>query len=208
VSFIDSLLQSVQSSLTPYVTSAFGQHGLLATTSIVATILGGVCNLAIAKVIDIWGRCEGFAVMIFFIVIGMIMKATCINVEMYAAANTIYWVGHIGVQYVISIIFADMTTLRNRLIMFGLQQTPIICSVFAGPRIAQLFHDHSNFRWAFGSFCFIIVGFAVPVIVAFILTKRKGLREGKFSKKIRTRSYWESTKHHVVEFDGKSSAHR
>lgn len=188
------------------MTSTFNEHGLLGVTGIVATILGGVCNLAIAKVIDIWGRCEGFIVMIFLVIIGMVMKAACINIEMYAAANTIYWVGHIGVGYVITILFADMTTLRNRLILFGLKGTPIICSVFAGPKIADLFVHHSNFRWAFGAFCIIYVFFAIPVIVVFILTKRKGVREGKFPKKIKTRTYWESTKFYFVEFDGKCLA--
>ncbi|KAK3192057.1 hypothetical protein K4F52_001684 [Lecanicillium sp. MT-2017a] len=201
VAFIDDLLQAVQGSVSPYVTSTFNEHGLLGVTGIVATILGGVCNLAIAKVIDIWGRCEGFIVMIFLVIIGMVMKAACINIEMYAAANTIYWVGHIGVGYVITILFADMTTLRNRLILFGLKGTPIICSVFAGPKIADLFVHHSNFRWAFGAFCIIYVFFAIPVIVVFILSKRKGVREGKFPKKIKTRTYWESTKFYFVEFD-------
>ncbi len=90
------LLQSVQSNLTPYVTSAFSSHGLLATTGIVSSVLGGVFKLTIAKIIDIWGRIQGFLAMVLLITIGMIMKATCQNVETYAAAQTLFWVGHLG----------------------------------------------------------------------------------------------------------------
>lgn len=200
--FVDSLLQSVQGTLVPYITSAFQQHGLLATTSIVATILGGVCNLTIAKIIDIWGRCEGFLVMLLLITIGIIMKAACKNVEMYAAAHTLYWVGHLGMQYVISIILADITSLRNRMILFGIQSTPLIATTFAGPRIAELFYEHVNFRWAFGSFLIILVVFCIPVAVIFILSKGKAMRAGVYPARTKTRTIWESIKYYFIQFDG------
>ncbi|CAH0015797.1 unnamed protein product [Clonostachys rhizophaga] len=201
VSFVDALLQSVQGALTPYVTSSFSQHSLLATTSIVANIVGGVCQLTIAKIIDIWGRVEGFTIMIFLVVLGMILKATCTSVEMYAAAQTIYWVGHIGVGYIISVVLADMTTLQNRMIMFGINQTPIIASVFAGPVIAQLFYDEVNFRWAFGAFTIIMVVFAIPIVIIFWLNQRKALKLGVIKKEKSGRTWWQSTEHYFWEFD-------
>ncbi|ODA82459.1 hypothetical protein RJ55_00966 [Drechmeria coniospora] len=201
VLFVDGLLQSVQGNLIAYITSEFSSHGLLSTTSIVATILGGVCNLTIAKVIDIWGRVEGFLVMLLLLVVGIIMKATCVNVQMYAAAHTLYWVGHIGLTYVVQIMTADMTTLRNRLILFGLQQTPIICTTFAGPKIAELFYTQANFRWAFGCFLIILVAICVPVAVIFLLSKRRAVRAGLYPTRNSGRTLWASTKHYVVEFD-------
>ncbi|KAK1489048.1 major facilitator superfamily transporter [Colletotrichum cuscutae] len=201
VSFTDGLLQSVQSNLTPYVTSSFGQHGLLATTSIVSTILGGVSKLTIAKIIDIRGRAEGFAGMVFLVTIGMIMKATCQNVETYAAAQTIFWVGHLGLIYIITIVLSDMTSLRNRMTIIALNGTPTIATTFAGPEIAQLFYDEVNFRWAFGAFAIILIGFSVPVAVIFFLSEIKAKKTGLIPLKQKTRSTWESTKHHFIEFD-------
>lgn len=204
VTFVDALLQNVQGNLVPFVTSSFQQHGLLATTGIVATIIGGVCNLTIAKVIDIWGRCEGFIVMVVFITVGMIMKATCKNVEMYAAAHTIYWVGHLGLVYIITIMLADMTTLRNRIILFGLQQTPLIASTFAGPAIAQLFYENVNFNWAFGAFCIILVVFCVPIAAIFVISKQKAVRAGLYPPRNSGRTLWQSTQYYFVQFDGES----
>ncbi|KAI2780224.1 MFS general substrate transporter [Daldinia loculata] len=201
VTFVDMLLQSVQSNLVPFVTSAFNKHGLLATTGIVATIIGGVCKLTIAKVIDIWGRCEGFVVMVVLVVIGMIMKATCVNVEMYAAAHTLYWVGHLGMQYIIDIILADTTTLKNRIIMYGINATPTIATTFAGPKIADLFYTYVDFRWAFGAFSIILVVFCLPVAIIFILSKRKAVKLGVYPERVKTRTFWESLKHYFVEFD-------
>ncbi|PNY28916.1 Siderophore iron transporter mirB [Tolypocladium capitatum] len=201
VAFVDALLENVQGNLVAYITSSFQEHGLLATTGIVATILGGVCTLTIAKIIDIWGRCEGFAVMVALVAVGIIMKATCKNVETYAAAHTIYWVGHLGLGYVITVMLADMTTLRNRLILFGLQQTPLIASTFAGPAIAQLFYENVNYNWAFGSFCIILVAFCIPVAVIFAVSKQKAVRAGLYPPRNGGRTLWQSAGHYFVEFD-------
>ncbi|KAK2608368.1 hypothetical protein QQS21_003053 [Conoideocrella luteorostrata] len=201
VSFIDQLEQSVQGNLTNFITSSFGQHGLLAATDIVAAIIGGVCTLTIAKVIDIWGRCEGFVIMIVLLVVGMITKGVSQDVPTYAAGHTLFWVGHIGLGYIITIMLADMTTLRNRLILFGLQQTPIIATTFAGPRIAELFYTYVDLRWPFYAFCIILAVFATPVAVVFVLSKRKAVRLGVYPLRPKDRTLYESVKHYFIEFD-------
>ncbi|EFQ36422.1 major facilitator superfamily transporter [Colletotrichum graminicola M1.001] len=201
VTFTDGLLQAVEGNLTPYVTSAFGHHGLLATTSIVSTILGGVSQLTIAKIIDIRGRAEGFLGMVFLVTIGMIMMATCQNVETYAAAQTIYWVGHLGLGYIITIVLADMTSLKNRMTIIALNGTPIIATTFAGPKISELFYEQVNFRWAFGAFAIILIGFSIPVVIIFFLSEVKAKKTGLIPPKQKTRSTVESLKHYAIEFD-------
>ncbi|RSL88356.1 hypothetical protein CEP52_015244 [Fusarium oligoseptatum] len=201
VNVVDAILQHVQSSLTPYVTSAFAQHSLLATTGVVSSIIGGVCQLTIAKVIDIWGRGEGYAVMLVLCVIGLIMKATCNSVEMYAAAHTLYWVGHIGITYIISVVLADMTTLQNRMIMFGINTTPSIVSTFAGPKIAELFLQNVNFRWAFGGFSIILVAFSLPILLVFFLYQRKAVSLGVIEEKATSRTIRESIVYYFWQFD-------
>ncbi|KAJ2987425.1 hypothetical protein NUW58_g4516 [Xylaria curta] len=201
VAFIDSLGQSVGDSLAPYVTSSFGQHGLLTTASLIARIIGGVISLTIAKVIDIWGRCEGFIFMVIVTVIGQILKAVSQDVETYAAGYTLYWVGHIGMGYVITIMLSDMTTLKNRLIMFGLVNTPGIATVFAGSKIADLFYHQAHFRWAFGAFAILLVAFAIPVCILLLWSQRKALSQGLIVKQRSSRTPWQSFKHYFVEFD-------
>lgn len=202
ISFVGAFQQSVQQNLTPYVTSAFNGHGLLATTSIVSTIVGGVFKLTIAKMIDIWGRVVGFIFMLLLITVGLIMKAVCKNVETYAAAQTLYWVGHLGLLYIIDVVIADMTTLKNRMIIFGLTSTPTIATVFAGSKIAQLYYDNLNFRWAFGSWAIILVGFCIPILAIFIYHERKAKKFGLYPERPQNRTWWEATKHYVIEFDG------
>ncbi|KAM5347879.1 hypothetical protein ACJ41O_007703 [Fusarium nematophilum] len=200
VAFVDTLLQAVHGSLVPYVTSSFSQHGLLAVTSVFGSIIAGVSKLAIAKIIDIRGRNEGFLLMILIIVVGLIMKALCKNVETYAAGHTFYWVGHVGLGYIIDVVLSDMTSLRNRMIMFGLYMSPRLASTFGGPKIAELFYEHSTYRWAFGSFLIILVGFSIPVAAIFMYHEHKAKRLGLLPEKS-SRGIWESAKFYVVEFD-------
>ncbi|RTE72622.1 hypothetical protein BHE90_012974 [Fusarium euwallaceae] len=200
VHLVDTLLQAVHGSLVPYVTSSFSQHGLLAVTSVFGSIIAGVSKLAIAKIIDIRGRNEGFLLMILIIIAGMIMKAVCKNVETYAAGHTFYWVGHVGLGYIIDVVLSDMTSLRNRMIMFGLYMSPRLASTFGGPKIAELFLKHSTYRWAFGSFCIILVFFSIPVSAIFMFHEIKAKKMGLLPEKS-GRSLWESTKFYVVEFD-------
>lgn len=75
------------------MTSSFNHHSLTATTGILANIIGGLTKLPLAKILDIWGRPQGFLVMVCILVIGIIMMAACNNVKMYSAAQVFYWVG-------------------------------------------------------------------------------------------------------------------
>ncbi|KAJ5772783.1 Major facilitator superfamily domain general substrate transporter [Penicillium paradoxum] len=201
VSFVDALLSSVESTLNPYITSSFNKHGLLTVVSVVSTILGGSSKLTLAKIIDIWGRVEGFLIMLVLVIIGLIMKATCISMEMYTAAHTLYWVGHIGLTYVVDIMLADMTSLRNRMFMLGLNGTPGIASVFAGPKIADLFYNNLNFYWAFGAFAIMMVGVSIPVAVVMLFMQRRAEKSGILEKSRSGRVWWQSIVHYLIEFD-------
>lgn len=86
-SFVNSLQQQITTNLGVYVTSSFMLHSLYSTTSVLSSVIGGVSKFPIAKIIDIWGRVEGFILMTFLCTIGLIMMAACKNVETYAAAQ-------------------------------------------------------------------------------------------------------------------------
>lgn len=58
--------------------------------------MSGCSKLTLAKFVDIFGRIEGFLLMLFISVLSLILKAVCTDIEMYFAAHTLYWIGHIG----------------------------------------------------------------------------------------------------------------
>ncbi|KAF4119474.1 siderophore iron transporter MirB [Geosmithia morbida] len=201
ISFFDYLQNAIDSSLNPFITSSFGSHGLLNVGSILSTIVGGCAPLALAKIIDIWGRVEGFVGMLTICVIGMIMKATCESVEMYVSAHVLYWTGHIGMAYVIEVMISDMTSLRNRMIIFTLNGTPRIASTFAGPAIADLFLENVNFRWAFGAFAIILVAFSIPAMGLMVYMSRQASKAGLIHKERSGRTWVQSISHYAIELD-------
>lgn len=90
--------QNTTNNLTPYVTSNFGLHSTIAATGIVSGIVGGLVKLPLAKVLDIWGRPQGYFMMVCCLTLGLIMMAGCNNVKTYAAAQVFYWVGYVFSQ--------------------------------------------------------------------------------------------------------------
>ncbi|KAE8397071.1 major facilitator superfamily domain-containing protein [Aspergillus pseudonomiae] len=168
-----SLQQEVTTSLAPYVTSSFQLHSLTATTQMISGVIGGVSNLPVAKILDLWGRTEGFFLMTVLCTSGLIMMAACQNVQTFAAAQVLYWVGYNGLDYIINVFIADTTSLVNRSVILGISQTPYLATAFAGPRVAQLFLEHTNFRWAFGVFTITTPFFAAPIIILFLYYQRR-----------------------------------
>lgn len=49
--------------------------------------MAGILQLPIAKMIELWGRYEGFAAMTGLATLGLVLTAVCKNVEKYAAAQ-------------------------------------------------------------------------------------------------------------------------
>ena len=84
---MNAFISTTNTSLNPYVTSQFGAHSL----SAVPTALGDACAAALylpmAKMMDVWGRAEGFLLMEIFLTIGLVLMASCNTFEAYCAAN-------------------------------------------------------------------------------------------------------------------------
>jgi hypothetical protein len=62
-------------------------HSLISVIGITSNLLSGVLQLPTAKVLDIWGRSEGFAIMTIITTLGLVLMAVSQNVETYAAAQ-------------------------------------------------------------------------------------------------------------------------
>jgi hypothetical protein len=147
-----------------------------------STALAGCIPLAISKVIDVFGRVEGFFTMLIIVCIGMALRTACNTVQTYMAGHVLYWAGRIGVLYVTDIMAADITTLKNRMIIFTINGTARIDSTFAGPKIAELFYYKNNWRWALGAFVIIFIRCYVPAMVMMIFLYRKAKTAGLINK--------------------------
>ncbi|KIX07421.1 uncharacterized protein Z518_02074 [Rhinocladiella mackenziei CBS 650.93] len=199
--FVDSMQQQITGALTPFVTSSFQLHSLTATTSILSQIIGGLSKLPLAKILDIWGRPQGFIVMVVFLTIGLIMMAGCNNVETYAAAQVFYWVGYNGSTYALSIFVADTSHLKNRGLMFAFASSPYIATTWIGGPAAESFVNGAGFRWGFGTFAIVSPVIALPLFFQFVYNYRKAKKAGLMPARESDRTMLQSIKYYAIEFD-------
>lgn len=199
--FVESLLSGTAAALLPYVTSAFSMHSLTPTVSILSSVIGGVTNLTIAKIIDVFGRPPGLLVCLTLGVAGLIMMAACNNVEAYAAAMIFHTVGNNGIQYIMSVFIADTTKLKNRgLVQALMNTTSLITGWIAGP-VAQGYLDGPGWRWAFGMFCILVPVVTLPLYGLLLSNYLKAKRLRLIPLIPSGRNVLQSILHYSREFD-------
>ena len=88
------------------------------------------------------------------------------------------------------------------MIIFGINNTPMIASTFGGPRIAQLFYDNLNYRWAFGAFCIMLVGICFPVAGVMLFMQMQAREKGMLPRERFGRKLYQSVYYYLVQFDG------
>ncbi|KAH0523530.1 hypothetical protein TsFJ059_008524 [Trichoderma semiorbis] len=199
--FVDSMQQGTTGNLTPWVTSAFQQHSLTPTVSVMSSIIGGVFKLTLAKILDIFGRPQGYILSIAFTTLGLIMMAGCNNVETYAAAQVFYWVGYNGLDYSLSVFLADTTSLRNRGLIFAYSSSPYIITTWLSGPISSAFLKGPGFRWGFGSFAIITPVITLPLFFLFMHYNKKAKQLGVIRPRESKGTFIQSLIYYGREFD-------
>lgn len=199
--FFELMQRGIEASLAPYVLSEFANHSLTPVVLIMSSVFGGVFNLALAKVLDLFGRPLGCLVSVIVATFGLAMMAACNSVEMYSVAQIFYSLGNHGLMYCLGVFIADTSSLRNRGLMWAFTYSPnLITSFMAGP-ISESFFKGLGWRWFFGSFAIMLPLVNLPLFILFIYTSRKAKQMGlKIREKV-DRTKWQSVKHYVREFD-------
>lgn len=212
IAFINALEQGMGFGLTSYVTSDFSLHSLASATGVMSSLIGGLTKLPLAKLIDIWGRPQGYMCMVGCLTLGLVMMAACNGVELYAAAQVFYWIGQNGTDYVVSVFVADTSHLKNRGLMFAFLASPyIITSWVAGP-LAQAYLGIKmvdgapvvagiGWRWAYGTFAIITPIIALPLFGLFQYNYRKAVKAGLMPVRESNRTLVQSLQYYVVQFD-------
>ena len=76
-------------------------------------------------------------------------------------------------------------------------------TAFAGPKAAEAFLYHVNWRWGFGCFCIVLPVIAAPLYILFSLNLRKAKKTGVLVESSSNRTFLQTLKWGLIEFDGK-----
>ncbi|KAJ9148566.1 Siderochrome-iron transporter MirB [Pleurostoma richardsiae] len=163
LTLVNGFKSSIVASLTPFVTSNFQSHSLLAVIGIVANAITAAVYIPMAKMLDVWGRAEGFLLMTAFCVLGLILMAASHNLSTYCAAQVFYSVGFSGLAYSWDVLATDVTNLRNRGLAFAFTSSPNLITAFAGSKAAEAFYHNVSWRWGFGCWAIVLPLVALPM---------------------------------------------
>ncbi|KAL2158814.1 hypothetical protein VTH06DRAFT_4006 [Thermothelomyces fergusii] len=199
--FVNAFQGAILGSLTPYVTSEFESHSLLNVIDIVAGSMTAAVFIPLSKIMDIWGRAEGFAIMAVFATLGLVLMAACDGLAMFCAANVFYNVGFTGMTYCVDVITADSSQLKNRGLAYAFTASPYIITAFAGPKAAEDFLEHVNWRWGFGCFSIIFPVVAAPLFFVLKYHRHRARKQGLIAREKSGRTWTQSIWHYVIQFD-------
>lgn len=97
--FVNAFQASILSNLVPFATSAFETHSLLTVIYIVSNSMTAAVYIPLAKMLDLWGRAEGFLLMVAFATLGLIMMAASNGLPTFCAAQVLLpaleWLPHL-----------------------------------------------------------------------------------------------------------------
>lgn len=199
--FLLALTSSVSGSVQPNAFSNFKLAPQVSTANILASIIGGVLKLPIAKILNLWGRAEGFLVFLGVHIVGLIILAACNNPDSYAAGYVLFQVGYSALFLIMDVFIADTSGLRNRAFTFAFSQTPFICTAFAGPLAGQSFVDNASWRWGYGTFAIVNTVVFAPLAIVFKFYQRKAEKMGLYKRESSGRTVIQSIIHYTHEFD-------
>lgn len=188
--------------LTPYVTSDFQSHSLLTVIGIVSSAITAAVYIPMAKMLDVWGRAEGFLLMIGFATLGLVLMAVSENLATFCAAQVFYSVGFGGAIYTVCVLAADATNLRNRGLAFAFTSSPYMITAFAGSKAAEGFNGF-NWRWGFGCMAIIVPMVTFPLFGVLKLNLRKAEKQGLINTREKSgRTIPQKIVYGLKEFDG------
>ncbi|KAJ5143845.1 uncharacterized protein N7515_002632 [Penicillium bovifimosum] len=199
--FVNAMQATINYSLIGYVTSDFDSHSLLNVIYIVANAMSAATYIPTAKVLDVWGRAEGFLIMATFATLGLVLMAVCHNLSTFCAAYVFYSVGFGGMIYCIDVITSDISRLKNRALAYAFTSSPYMITAFAGPKAAEGFYEKISWRWAFGAFSIIFPVVASPLYFILKSQLKKAQKTGVLVKEPSGRTILQSIWFYSKEFD-------
>ncbi|CAG7557494.1 unnamed protein product [Fusarium equiseti] len=200
VYLLNAFQSSTVGSLVPYVTSSWGAHSLLNVIDVVASSMTAAVFIPLAKLLDLWGRAEGYLLMVAFAELGLILMATSTNLSIYCAANVFYQVGFTGLIYSIDVVTADATNLKNRALAYAFTSSPYMISAFAGSYASQEMLVNIGWPWGFGTFAFLTPVVCAPLYILLKVNLHKA-KKNILPKEASGRTFKESVWHYLIEFD-------
>ncbi|KAG2216569.1 hypothetical protein INT45_001384 [Circinella minor] len=160
------------------VLSIFNAMNMATLLSTVQYLLQTVLIPFYAKLSDLWGRSETFAVALAFYIISGVTYACAQKFSDFAGAQVLYAFGVSGAHCMGHVLIADLTSKVNRGLFQSFYDVPAIINIFVAPIAGQNLVYSGNWRWVFSMIPFSIFGTAVILYVGLLHVEYKMRKSG------------------------------
>ncbi|CAI7592849.1 unnamed protein product [Penicillium bialowiezense] len=203
VNFLEYFSSGLLSVLSPYIYSGFQLHSLTGLTSVIASLVSALIKFPYAKLMDIWGRPQAFALGVGFLTLGLVMMAACQNVQTYCAAQVFYQTGFSMIDFSMTIFIADTTALKNRAFWIAYAASPYLITPWIYGYAADeiLAPNGIGYRWGFGVFAIIMPVVSAPLWGLWYYIQKKAEKMDLTEKKSSGRTFFQSVIFYCIEFD-------
>ncbi|EER25347.1 hypothetical protein D8B26_008381 [Coccidioides posadasii str. Silveira] len=124
-------------------------------------------QLVWASISNAFGRKPPLYVSIALFFIGSIIFAVAQNMSTIIAGRVLQGLGGGGIDVLVQVILADMTTLEERSKYLGLMSIPTAIGIIMGPIIGALFATYATWRWI-GWVNLPFLGIGTPLVFFFL----------------------------------------
>ena len=177
--FVEGLLSGTTTMLVPYITSDFALHSFTPTVNILSSVVGGVTNLTLVKVLDVFGRPHGLLLCLLVAMVGFILMAASRGITSFAVAHVFQTGGNTGIQYCLSVLVADSSSLRNRGLLQALVTSPNMITCWLAGHVASSFLEGPGWRWMFLTNLVLVPLVTIPLLVLlFRADSTRAIRSG------------------------------
>jgi hypothetical protein len=143
---------------------------------VVQAVVNAVVKPPMAKISNVFGRLEAFAISILLYMLGYIQAAAAPNIQTFAASQIFYSAGFTGLLITQQIFIADTSDLTWRVFFSSLPDVPFLFTVWVGPLIAQQLY--LNWRWGYGLWAIVLPASFTPLGLALWINTRKARKRG------------------------------
>lgn len=184
--FITNFSKYASGTYTPYVTSSFSSHSLLATAGVIERIASIVTYPIMAKCSDFFGRAEGFVIAFTIVSLSYVIMASCQNVQTYVAGGVFDAIGDVAYGIMVQIFITDTSSFVNRGLLLSLPEAVTsIPTLYLGSIVAHKMLEHSTWRWGYGMWAICLPVIAFPLVIIQFMLERKAKHAGVNRKEIR-----------------------
>ncbi|KAI8330793.1 major facilitator superfamily domain-containing protein [Choanephora cucurbitarum] len=180
------------------ISSAFNSLNIAAIISVVLYIIETVLLPMYAKLSDMIGRTEAFAIAIFFYVISGIIQAVAPNMDTLVGGQVIYGIGISGVSVLGHVLIADITSSVNRGLFQAFYDFPAMINIWVAPVVSEAIVTHSSWRWTYAMTSLCVGVTAIPLLWGLFRLEYTVKKSGQLPRK-------DHSKYNGLSFMGKLS---